>query len=109
LKDKEFLKEMGKRIAARRAVLHYTQEDLADAADLSAQMISTAERGEKALRPENLVKISKALCVSADFLLTGEVSEKDTVLLSKKLEDLPKKYMPVVEGVIDLCAAIDEE
>jgi len=66
-----FHEKMGKRIAQKRKELDLPQEELAERADISPQAMSTAERGIKALRPENLLKISKALNVSTDYLLTG--------------------------------------
>ena len=38
-----------------------TQEALAERAGMTSQTISTAELGKKALRPENIVKLSRAL------------------------------------------------
>ena len=78
-----FLIDMGKRIATRRKNLHLSQEELAEMADVSPQLLSTAERGTKAMRPENLMKLSNALGVSADYLLTGEIIDKDLSLIIK--------------------------
>ena len=58
-----YLQQMGMRITARRKELGLTQEELADMISVSVQTISTAERGRKALRPENIAKISRALVV----------------------------------------------
>lgn len=68
----EFLCEMGKRISTRRKGLGMTQEGLAEKAGLTSQTISTAETGTKALRPQNIVKLCKALETSADYLLFGK-------------------------------------
>ena len=56
-----YLQQMGMRIAARRKELGFTQEELADMINVSVQTISTAERGRKALRPENIANIRSAL------------------------------------------------
>ena len=53
----KLLAEMGKRIAERRKTLRLSQDELAEKADVTPQMLSTAERGTKAIRPENLLKI----------------------------------------------------
>lgn len=68
----KLLQEMGLRIAVRRKELNLTQEALANLADVTAQTISSAECGRKALRPENIVKISTALKCSTDYLLLGK-------------------------------------
>jgi transcriptional regulator with XRE-family HTH domain len=67
----KFLQQMGIRIAARRKEQGLTQEDLANIVNVSVQTISTAECGKKALRPENIAKISVALNCSTDYLLLG--------------------------------------
>lgn len=46
------LKDMGKRIFDRRKQLNMTQETLAELAHVTPQTISTAELGQKAMRPQ---------------------------------------------------------
>ena len=84
------LQEIGKRILDRRKQLGLTQEALAEKAEVTTQFVSYAESGKRAMRPENLLKISEALGVSADYLLTGDMIDKDSLLLSEKLR-LPLK------------------
>ena len=83
-----WLQEMGQRIMARRKKLGLTQEALAEKADLTTQFVSYAEAGKRAMRPENLLKIAHALQVSADYLLTGEIIDKDMILLTEKMHKL---------------------
>ena len=65
----DLLRDMGRRIMTRRKELCLTQEQVAAKTDLTVQTISTAERGVKALRPENMVKLCEALHMTADYLL----------------------------------------
>ena len=60
----ELLAGIGQRISSARKSKKMTQEALAELADVSYQTISSAELGKKALRPENIIKISQALQVS---------------------------------------------
>jgi len=83
-----FLTEMGKRISERRKKMGLTQEALAEKGDMTTQFVSYAEAGKRAMRPENLLKISSALGVSADYLLTGDIIDKDILLLSDKMRSL---------------------
>lgn len=99
----KLLAEMGKRIAERRKALRLSQDELAEKADVTPQMLSTAERGTKAIRPENLLKISVALEVSTDYLLTGEIIDKDLSLLSDKLKSVSPEQLRTIEKVIDQC------
>lgn len=96
-----FLIDMGKRIATRRKSLHLSQEELAEIADVSPQLLSTAERGTKAMRPENLMKLSNALGVSADYLLTGDIIDKDLSLIIKKLERISADQIRTIEQILD--------
>ena len=97
------LLEIGKRITERRKQLGLTQEALAEKADLTTQFVSYAESGKRAMRPENLLKLSVALGVSADYLLTGEVIDKDQLLLSEKLSTLTPEQFRLIEKLLDDC------
>lgn len=104
--DETRLTETGARISSRRKKLGWTQETLAEKADLSPQFISYAESGKRAMRPENLLKIAGALGVSTDYLLTGELIDKDLLLLSAKLQRLTPLQFHAVETIIDECLAL---
>ena len=97
------LKEIGHRTTERRKQLGLTQEALAEKGDMTTQFVSYAEAGKRAMRPENLLKISSALGVSADYLLTGDVIDKDLLLLSRKLEKLTPSQLQHIENIIDEC------
>ena len=71
VKYNQFTVDMGKRIFLCRKKLGMTQEELAEKMEVSTQTISYAEQGSKAMRPENLVKLSRILGVTTDYLLTG--------------------------------------
>ena len=79
-----YLGEVGKRIMERRRKLGLTQEALAEMSDLTTQFVSYAESGKRGIRPENLMKIASALGVSTDYILTGDIIDKDKLLLSEK-------------------------
>ena len=97
------LQEIGKRITLRHKKLGLTQEALAEKADLTTQFVSYAESGKRAMRPKNLLKLSVALGVSADYLLTGEIVDKDLLLLSEKLSALTPAQFRLMETLLDDC------
>ena len=101
-----YLKEMGERIMQRRKKLGLTQEALAELSELTTQFVSYAESGKRGMRPENLMKVAAALGVSTDYLLTGDIIDKDKLLLSEKLEKLTPQQVRIVENVIDECIAL---
>lgn len=102
LKTNNFNGEMGKRIIKRRKQLGLSQEQLAELADVSPQMISTAERGSKSILSENLYKISKALNVSADYLLSGELTESSFSEMYKRVLKTPAEMQEKIFQVIDI-------
>ena len=107
MQDKDLcLKEIGQRIVDRRKKLGLTQEALAEKGDMTTQFVSYAEAGKRAMRPENLKKISEALGVSADYLLTGDVIDKDMLILSDKLRNLTPSQLRIVENIIDECVSL---
>lgn len=97
------LQDIGNRITELRKRLGWTQEELAEKADLTPQFVSYAESGKRAMRPENLLKLSKALNVSADYLLTGEIIDKDLLILSDKLKQLAPPQIRIIENIVDQC------
>lgn len=97
------LQDIGNRITELRKRLGWTQEELAEKADLTPQFVSYAESGKRAMRPENLLKLSKALNVSADYLLTGEITDKDLLILSDKIKQLSPSQIRIIENIVDQC------
>ena len=79
-----------------------TQEALAELADVSYQTISSAELGKKALRPENIIKISQALQVSTDYLLTGNRNTSDYITLDSKLATVDSAKYDRIMRVVDI-------
>lgn len=69
--------------------------------DVAPQTISSAERGQKSLRSENLFRVSKALGVSADYLLTGAITDEDYRYLADKLSTLDSEQYRLLEDIID--------
>lgn len=105
-KEELSLIEIGKRITERRKKLGMTQEMLAEKGDLTPQFVSYAESGKRAMRPENVIKVAKALEVSTDYLLTGDIVEKDMLILADKLRSLSPEMLRIVENIIDECTKI---
>lgn len=100
------LQKIGKRIMNRRKELGLTQEARAEKGEVTTQFVSYAESGKRAMRPENLLKISSALEVSADYLLTGDIIDKDLLILSDKLCKLTPSQVRTIEAIIDECIVL---
>ncbi len=81
---------MGLRIAKRRKELGLTQEKAADKAGIAYQQYNKAEKGRTCLSSDTLQRISVALDISADYLLSGNVREHkyaDTIALLDRMSN----------------------
>lgn len=105
--DDAYLQDIGKRIQNRRKQKGYTQEQLADMMNVSVQMISNLERGNKAIRIDNLVNLSKILNVSTDYILTGKETVGDMTNVFSKFSGLSDRDRKIVEVLIEMCATDD--
>lgn len=75
MKDKDdLLIEMGNRLRQQRKQMKLTQEELAEKSGLSVKTILSAEKGQKALRPENIVRLCELLDMDISYLMTGQLS-----------------------------------
>ena len=93
---------IGDNIRRLRREMNITQEALAERAGMTSQTISTAELGKKALRPENIVKLSRALGVSTDYLLTGCRNARDYTIIDGKLKEASPQEYDRIMRMIDI-------
>ena len=103
----KFLKEMGRRMYAQRKQLGLTQEQVAELADMSPQLLSNAENGTQVIGSDKLYRISLALGVSADYLLSGELSGKDIQILENKLQNLSPEKRLAIQQITDIIMGLD--
>ena len=88
---------MGERLATQRKSLKLTQENLAE---LSGT-ISSAEKGKKALRPENIVRICHSLELDISYLMTGNALHSDiSVSLTHKQRIALNK---IIDAFLSIC------
>lgn len=99
----KMLKDIGQRIVVRRKELGYTQEQIAEMMDVSVQMVSNLERGNKAIRIDNLIKLSEILRVSTDYILTGKHSDAEHYELFEKMKLLSEEDFRLVATLIARC------
>lgn len=67
--DRKILKQFGERIKNLRKQLGFTQEELADKANIERSYMGTLERGERNPTLLKVYRIAKALKVSGEKLL----------------------------------------
>ena len=99
-KDRALIKVIGKRVASRRRQLRLTQEQLAERADLSQQYIACLECGIRGLGAESIIKLSRALQVSSDYLLFGIANSEDFRRFDDMIQPLSGKELLALEEMI---------
>lgn len=105
-------KELGVRIRQLRKIKGWTQEVLAEKADMDYKYLGAIERGEKNLTLANVEKIAKGLAVEIHqlflFSLKGlQPEEKTTEIKIKDLfnmcNDKEKEFLlRIIQGFIEL-------
>lgn len=98
--------EIGKRIYERRKQLGITQEYLAELADTTPQAISNYERGERELKVTTILKISSALKITTDYLLTGEAN---TFSINNDFSNVSDKNVRLINEVVERCIELTEK
>jgi len=102
--DQELAAEMGKRMLQRRKELDMTQDQVAEAANLSPQFYSKVETGQAGLTSKTLAQVSEALQTSADYILTGRTESRymDAVSVLEKMSNNQLQIaQQVLESMID--------
>ena len=94
------LKKIGQRICERRKLIGMTQDQLAERMDVSIQMVSNLERGIKAIRIDNLVRLCQILGVSTDYILTGRETAYDFEVFSSQIANLTEENRKLVEWIL---------
>jgi transcriptional regulator with XRE-family HTH domain len=102
------LNSIGKRIQNRRKQQGYTQEQLAEMMNVSIQMVSNLERGNKAIRIDNLINLSQILEISTDYILTGKTTADDNEALTSRIAQLSLKDRKMVEMLVEYCLTENE-
>lgn len=98
-------KDVGQRIRRLREANSYTRDAFAEKVDISSKFLYEIETGKKGFTVEILSKISRALCVSNDYILGGHESSK----VPEKVVDILECFSPEqMEHVQDILKLIQE-
>ena len=96
--------ELGSMIRKVRLMKGYTQEVLAEKADIGLMYYGEIERGVKMPSMKTFINIIEALEISADYILQNELSSgKEYVFdeLTKKLEGLTPQQRKTASDILD--------
>jgi transcriptional regulator with XRE-family HTH domain len=68
---------VGDRIKKRRNELGWTQDVLAEKAGISKSFLSDLENSKRSIGADTLLEVGRALSLSLDYLMAGQVSETE--------------------------------
>ena len=97
-------KDLGLRLRDLRIEANYTQEELAEKADMSTVYLGEVERGQKVMGVDKFINIVKALGVSADYVLCNELPTGEPYVfdeITKKLKKLDPKQRKTAMDILD--------
>lgn len=92
--------QIGSRIRKSRERLGYSREVLAEKAELAPSFIGSIELGTGSFSGESLIKLCKALSVSADYILFGMEQPTDLSAIDSMLSGLDPKYLPQLQELL---------
>lgn len=96
--------ELGRRIRESRLRKGYTQQELADRAQIGVVYLSEIERGIKMPSMNSFIKLVEALEVSADYVLRDELSSGKAFVcteITEKLLELTPGQRRTVTAILD--------
>lgn len=97
----DYLTGIGKRLAMTRENAGYSQEALAEKTGYSAITISRWENGHTAMKAVDIIKVTQALGISADYLLGTVKPEAQAVEMLKNLSQKQKNlFADILKTVI---------
>ena len=92
---------MGKRIQDARLKTDYTQEQVGDVLNISAQSVSNIEKGKHFPKINHLAELCKMLNVSCDYLMFGDTKDADQMPRSMHLyTQLPPETQKFMDRMI---------
>lgn len=97
-------KDLGLRLRDLRIEAKYTQEELAEKADMSTVYLGEVERGQKVIGVDKFINIVKALGVSADYVLCNELPTGEPYVfdeITEKLKKLDPKQRKTAIDILD--------
>lgn len=93
--------EIANRLIKLRKENGYSQEQLADALNISRQAISKWERGEASPDTDNLIELAKLYGVSVDYLLGLDLKEEKEDPIEEVFDEEPKKKQNKFKVIFD--------
>ena len=90
--------EIGNRLRKIREMQNKTREQVAEAAEISAQFLFEIETGKKSMTAKTIINLARALNISTDYLLLGNISA--TSKIANSLEGLSSEKLTLAESFL---------
>ena len=91
---------IGTRIKQEREKQNLSQKELVSKTNINVSVMNRIESGERAIRDDEILKISKILNVTTDYLLGNEVKKEFKPTLSNKdKKDIAKQVEDMLDGL----------
>lgn len=93
--------QIGLRVKQAREAAGLTQERLAELVDVTAQFLSSVERGAVGLSVPVLSRLCSVLLVSSDFILARDKETSDVTSITARLSKLSPEHIENVEEILN--------
>ncbi len=101
---------IGNRISYIRKARGYTQEKLAELANISIQFLSDIENNKKGMTVTTLKNIADSLNVSTDYLIYGREEPNENSMIIAMLDTLSDSNRKEAEKLLEIfVGAVNEE
>lgn len=96
----ELNKAIGKRVRLQREKLRMSREELSERIEVSSRFLADIELGSKGMSFQTLIRLSKVLHVSTDYLLLGKAEANTAESIYEMIKSLDEKSIPKLETII---------
>lgn len=101
--DKKQLADIGQRLRRKRNDLGLTREQMAELADIGVGFYGQLEVGTSQMSIDTLIKLSRSMHVSMDYIILGEDDEeKDSDAVIELLKNSSSRELKLAEQVLKL-------
>ncbi len=103
--------KVGERIRELREMQSYTREGFAEKIGISAKFLYDVETGKKGCSADTMYRISKALSVSVEYLMTGEdlqhVGDEKLICVLEMIDSKKKSQMMEILKILSrMCDSV---
>lgn len=102
MEKKDYLGDIGERIALKRQQAGLTQSSLAEKAGITDKHISVIETGGKAMRLSTMIKIGEILNIDYTYLITGKKITTDMLAIQEQWENLKPQQRDVILRLLEI-------